>query len=453
MRRTGLIALAAVQILLVAVLAMPVSAQTTTGGITGVVRDTGGGVMPGVTVKATHEATNAETTAVSSEVGVYVLRGLAVGRYTVLAELSGFQASKNTDVVVRVNEDVRLDISLKVGAVSEMVTVSGAASTVDTSTGTLKTVVDQERIENLPLNGRNPTQLLTLVAGVLPDRSDLTSGATYPGTVGVLVERCARQHDELRARRRVEQRPLQQRPEPDAEPGRAAGIQRPDQQLQRRVRPQRRRHRQRRHPRRHERLPRPRIRLLPPSTSSTRTNFFTPGVDDGLKRSQYGGTFGGPIARNRTFFFASYQGTNQKQRPSEQVEAGADRGHAQRRFFRHPDAPSATRSRDSRSPNNQMPTSLFSPSAVKIVNEWLPLPNPIGQRQPADAAVSAADGDRRAPVPGSGRPQLHRTSTGCTVDSGCRARRRHRCSKTATSSAVPSAARGRTRWRRSTTPT
>ena len=182
MRRTGLIALAAVQILLVAVLGTPVSAQTTTGGITGVVRDAGGGVMPGVTVKATHEATNAETTAVSNEVGVYVLRGLAVGRYTVLAELSGFQASKNTDVVVRVNEDVRLDISMKVGAVSEMVTVSGAASTVDTSTGTLKTVVDQERIENLPLNGRNPTQLLTLVAGVLSDRSDLTSGATYPGT-------------------------------------------------------------------------------------------------------------------------------------------------------------------------------------------------------------------------------------------------------------------------------
>ena len=264
MRRTGLIALAAVQILLVAVLGTPVSAQTTTGGITGVVRDAGGGVMPGVTVKATHEATNAETTAVSNDVGVYVLRGLAVGRYTVLAELSGFQTSKNTDVVVRVNEDVRLDISLKVGAVSEMVTVSGAASTVDTSTGTLKTVVDQERIENLPLNGRNPTQLLTLVAGVLTDRSDLTSGATYPGTQAYLVERSARQHDELRARRRVEQRPLQQRSEPDAEPGRPPGVQRPDQQLQRRVRPQRRRDRQRRDARRHEPIPRPRLRLLPP---------------------------------------------------------------------------------------------------------------------------------------------------------------------------------------------
>ena len=181
MRRTGLIALSMV-LVMAGAFGPTVAAQTTTGGITGVVQDAGGGVLPGVTIKATHEATNAETVAVSNDVGLYVLRGLPVGRYTVVAELSGFQTAKNTDVVVRVNEDVRLDIGLKVGAVTEMVTVSGMASTVDTSTGTLKTVVDQERIENLPLNGRNATQLMTLVAGVLPDRSDLTSGATYPGT-------------------------------------------------------------------------------------------------------------------------------------------------------------------------------------------------------------------------------------------------------------------------------
>src|SRR5688500_5816208 len=179
MRRTGLFAFGS--ILVVLAFAALGAAQTTTGGITGVIQDAGGGVLPAVTIKATHGATNAETTAVSNQDGIYVLRRLAVGRYTVVAELSGFQTSKNTDVVVSVNEDVRLDIGLKVGAVSETVTVSGMASSVDTVTGTLKTVVDQDRIENLPLNGRNPTQLMTLVAGVLTDRSDLTSGATYPG--------------------------------------------------------------------------------------------------------------------------------------------------------------------------------------------------------------------------------------------------------------------------------
>ena len=380
MRRTGLIALAAVQILLVAVLATPVSAQTTTGGVTGVVRDSGGGVMPGVTVKATHEATNAETAAVSNEVGVYVLRGLAVGRYTVLAELSGFQSSKNTDIVVRVNEDVRLDISLKVGAVSEMVTVSGAASTVDTSTGTLKTVVDQERIENLPLNGRNPTQLLTLVAGVLSDRSDLTSGATYPGTQA---------YSSSGARGNTTNYVLDggsnndhysngpnPMPNPDAlqefsvqtnsfsaEYGRNVGA------------------------------------IVNAVTRAgtnqyhglgfgyfrhykfNATNFFTPGVDDGLKRSQYGGTIGGPIARNRTFFFGSYQGTNQRRKPTQRsslVPTAAMRNgdfSGIRTALRNPATGEPF-------PNNQIPTSLFSQSAVEIANEWLPLPNPVGTDNP-----------------------------------------------------------------------
>ena len=381
MRRTGLIALAAVQVLLAgAVLATPVNAQTTTGAITGVVRDTAGGVVPGVTVKATHEATNAETTAVSNDVGVYVVRGLAVGRYTVLAELSGFQTSKNTDIVVRVNDEVRLDIALKVGAVSEMVTVSGAASTVDTSTGTLKTVVDQERIESLPLNGRNPTQLLTLVAGVLTDRSDLTSGATYPGTQPV---------SSSGARGNTTNYVLDggsnndhysngpnPMPNPDAlqefsvqtnsfsaEYGRNVGA------------------------------------IVNAVTRAgtnqyhglgfgyfrhykfNANNFFTPGVDDGLKRSQYGGTIGGPIARNRTFFFGSYQGTNQRRKPTQRsslVPTAAMRSgdfSAIPRQLRNPFTGEPF-------PGNQVPTSLFTPSAVKIVNEWLPLPNPVGTDNP-----------------------------------------------------------------------
>jgi hypothetical protein len=381
MRRTGLFAFGSILVVLAfAALGAPVDAQTTTGGITGVIQDAGGGVLPGVAIKATHGATNAETTAVSNQDGIYVLRGLPVGRYTVVAELSGFQTSKNTDVVVRVNEDVRLDVGLKVGAVSETVTVSGMASSVDTVTGTLKTVVDQERIENLPLNGRNPTQLMTLVAGILTDRSDLTSGATYPGTSPV---------SSSGARGNTTNYVLDggsnndhysngpnPMPNPDAlqefsvqtnsfsaEYGRNVGA------------------------------------IVNAVTRAganqyhglgfgyfrhykfNATNFFTPGVDDGLKRSQYGGTLGGPIVKNRTFFFASYQGTNQNVRPTQRqglVPSAAMRNgdfSAIPRALRNPFTGEPF-------PNNQVPTSLFAQSSVKIVNEWLPLPNPVGNDNP-----------------------------------------------------------------------
>ena len=361
---------------LLVVAALPASAQTTTGGMTGVVRDAGGGVLPGVTVAATHEATNAVTTAVTNDVGIYVLRGLPVGRYHVVAALTGFQGAKNTDVVVRVNEDVRLDIALSVGAVTDTVTVSGKASTVDTTTGTLKTIVDQERIENLPLNGRNAAQLMTLVAGVLPDRTDLTSGATYPGvqpvsssgargnTTNYVLDGGSNNDHYTNG-----PNPM---PNPDAlqefsvqtnsfsaEYGRNVGA------------------------------------IVNAVTRAgtnqfhglgfgyfrhykfNANNFFNPGIDDGLKRSQYGATFGGPIVRNRTFFFGSYQGTNQRRKPTTRsglVPSAAMRNgdfSAIARPLRNPFTGEPF-------PNNQIPTSLFSPAAVKIANDWLPLPNPAG---------------------------------------------------------------------------
>lgn len=373
-RRT-LFAVAAVVVAVAAgPLAARASAQTTTGGITGVVRDAGGGVMPGVTVKATHEATNAETLAVSNGAGLYVLRGLPVGRYTVVAELSGFQTAKNTDVVVRVNEDVRLDIGLKIGAVTETVTVSGMASTVDSITGTLKTVVDQERIENLPLNGRNPTQLMTLVAGVLPDRTDLTSGSTYPGTQPV-ASSGARGNttnyvlDGGSNNDHYSNAPNPM-PNPDAlqefsvqtnsfsaEYGRNVGA------IVNAV--------TRAGSNQYHGLGFAYVRHY----KFNATNFFTPGVDDGLKRSQYGGTFGGRIVKNRTFFFASYQGTNLDRRPTSRqglVPTAAMRAgdfSAIPRQLRNPFTGEPF-------PNNQIPLSLFSPAAVKILSDWIPLPNP-----------------------------------------------------------------------------
>jgi hypothetical protein len=88
-------------------------------------------------------------------------------------------------VVVRVNEEAPLDVTLSVGAVTEAPTIVSQATTVDTISSTLKNVIDQQRINELPLNGRNPTSLMLLVAGVQIDRTDLLSGTTYPGVTPV----------------------------------------------------------------------------------------------------------------------------------------------------------------------------------------------------------------------------------------------------------------------------
>jgi len=372
MRRTALLAL-----IVALIPAVPGAAQTTTGGITGVVRDSAGGVMPGVAVRATLEATNAVTDAVTDNAGLYVLRNLPVGRYAVVAELAGFQTSRNTDIVVRVNEDVRLDIALKVGAMTETITVSGMASPVDTTTGTLRTVVDQERIEQLPLNGRNPTQLMQLVAGVLTDsRTSLTSGATYPGTQPVsssgaranttnyILDGGSNNDHYSNA-----PNPM---PNPDAlqefsvqtnsfsaEYGRNVGAI---------VNAVTRAGTNRFHGLgfgylRHYKM--------------NATNFFTPGVDDGLKRKQYGGTLGGPVVKSRTFFFASYQGTNQEQRPVSRSTLVPNAAMRTGDF--------SSLSRQLRNPfsatgqpfaGNQIPSSLFNRAATEILRSWLPLPNP-----------------------------------------------------------------------------
>ena len=356
------------------------AAQTTTGAISGIIKDTGGGVVPGVTVRATHSATGTEHATVSDEAGLYVLRGLPVGTYTILAELSGFQTFKHPDVLVRVNEDVRLDVSMQVGALTETVEVSGQTRTVDTVSGTLKTVVDQERIERLPLNGRNPTQLMQLVAGVLPDRSDLTSGTTYPGvrpvsssgargnTTNYVLDGGSNNDHYSNA-----PNPM---PNPDAlqefsvqtnsfsaEYGRNVGAI---------VNAVTRAGTNNYHGLafgyfRHHRF--------------NATNFFTPGVDDGLKRNQYGGTFGGPIMKNRTFFFGSYQGTQEDRRPTQRsalVPSAAMRAgdfSAIPRQLRNPFTGQPF-------PGNQIPTSLFNPAAVRVLSEWLPLPNATGGENP-----------------------------------------------------------------------
>src|SRR5262245_3008862 len=157
-----------------------------TGAITGVVKDEAGAVVAGARITAVNPSTSASFQTVASDTGLYTLRALPVGSYNVTVEKEGFRRAMQEGVVVRLNEEVRLDVKLAVGAVSEVQTIVSQATTVDTISSTLKNVIDQRRINELPLNGRNPTSLMLLIAGVQSDPvTSLTSGATYPGVLPV----------------------------------------------------------------------------------------------------------------------------------------------------------------------------------------------------------------------------------------------------------------------------
>ncbi len=352
-----------------------IEAQTTTGGITGVVRDSNGGAVPGASVTATNTATNAEFTTVSADTGQYVLRGLPVGPYAVAVELTGFQAARYPDVTVRVNEDVRLDAELKVGDVQETITVSGMARTVDTSTSTLKTVVDQQRIESLPLNGRNATQLMQLVPGMQPDtRTSLTAGATYPGVqpVSSAGARGNTTNFVLDGGSNNDHYTNSPNPMPNPDALQEFSVQTNNFSAE------------------YGRQMGAIVNAVTRSGTNTfhglafgylrdhrfnATNFFTPGKDDGLKRQQFGGTFGGPIKQSRTFFFGSYQRTSQDSVPRTStalVPTAAQRNgdfSALNRAIRDPLTGQPF-------PNNQIPRDRLNPVALRVLNDWLPLPNP-----------------------------------------------------------------------------
>src|SRR5215831_20054532 len=162
-------------------LAISLWGQETTASIAGVVSDPTGALLPNAQVTATNIGTGASFRATSNASGDYVFRTLPVGAYRLSAVAPGFKRFEAVNVPTQVNEVTRVDISMLVGDVSESVEVTTAVVNVNTEDASLRTVVDQRRVEDLPLNGRDPVQLMRLVAGVsLYNGSGLTSGTTYP---------------------------------------------------------------------------------------------------------------------------------------------------------------------------------------------------------------------------------------------------------------------------------
>jgi hypothetical protein len=143
------------------------SAQAVTGTILGTVTDSTGAVVAGASVTLTHTGTGLVRHVVTDTRGEYAAPSLPTGVYTVSAELTGFRTVTLSNIEVGVDQRVRMDLKLEVGTMTETVTIEAASPLVSTQTSELGMTIGEEAIETLPLNGRNFVSLTRTVPGVL----------------------------------------------------------------------------------------------------------------------------------------------------------------------------------------------------------------------------------------------------------------------------------------------
>lgn len=141
-------------------------AQFETAAVLGFVHDGSGSPVPGSTVKLINTATGAAVTTMTDNQGHYVFPDVHVGKYRISAGASGFSDSVTDPFAVDVNTRQRVDVALKVGSVAETVTVSGAAAQLESETSDTGTTISQTEVQDLPLNGRAYGDLMALVPGV-----------------------------------------------------------------------------------------------------------------------------------------------------------------------------------------------------------------------------------------------------------------------------------------------
>jgi len=161
------------------------AAQETTGTVTGITTDQSGAVLPGVTVTIRNPAAGVSRLVVTNDAGVYTASLLPVGTYEVVFELSGFQTVTVRNIALHVNDRLQIDGHLGVGGVAETVNVAATSELVQ-SIPALQTTIGSAQVRELPLNNRNFVQLATLAAGVSSDLTDEV-GIGLTSTVSISV--------------------------------------------------------------------------------------------------------------------------------------------------------------------------------------------------------------------------------------------------------------------------
>ena len=149
------------------ILSGPLYAQVTTGTILGVVQDASGAVIPGVSVTVKNLDTGITRTATTDEGGRYTLPDLTLGNYQVEGQLAGFQTEVRTGITLTVGREAVVNLALKVGQISDRVTITEEAPLVESTTAAMSSLVDERTIRDLPLNGRSWDNLALLQPGVV----------------------------------------------------------------------------------------------------------------------------------------------------------------------------------------------------------------------------------------------------------------------------------------------
>jgi hypothetical protein len=188
LRRSSLTAVCAAVVLLGATtLAW---AQAGTAGLTGTVRDSQGAVLPGATVTATNPATGADRTTVTNDSGNYSVPGLPPGNYTVKIELSGFSPYIRENAILRVDSTTQVDATLAIGGIAETVTVTEATPIINTTDASVGQTMSRETIARLPVEARNVVHLLSLQPGAvfIPTTNPNTTDPRYGSVAGARAD-------------------------------------------------------------------------------------------------------------------------------------------------------------------------------------------------------------------------------------------------------------------------
>ena len=289
-------------------------AQVTTGEVVGRVADESGGVLPGATITVQNLGTGDVRTTVATDTGDYLVTLLPIGNYLVRIELQGFSIQESK-VAVRSGEQIRVDGRLRVGSVTETVSVTAEAPLLQTESATISTLVTESEVQDLPVNGRNFISLIQGVPGANTGAPNALGSGTRPDdrrpTASVSINGAGDNRNNMlidgmdnneRAIGTIVVRPSidaiaevrVQTSNYPAEVGRTAGGV---------------------------------VNILTKAGTNrlsgtlygfwrddqfdSRDYFAT--VDPLLKQKQFGGSIGGPLVRDRTFYFADYEGFRNRQ--------------------------------------------------------------------------------------------------------------------------------------------